>query len=143
MQPLTGDFAGVHASNISSSGVGPDLITITVGPQYKWVLPSHEDRHNVALFGHFLMGEAYASTASSLGLSVAEARPSCTAKGARLNRQHIMPRSGQGHDHPRCVLDRRCILRFTVYRHMCCTGRRRQRHVRHDTFRHVYRNLHA
>jgi hypothetical protein len=79
---IAGDFAEVHASNISTSGVGLDLITLTVGPQYKWVPPSHGDKHSVALFGHFLMGEAHAfnsvfpgpltsaSSASSFGIKM-------------------------------------------------------------------------
>lgn len=50
------DIAGLHTSNINSSGVGLDLITATFGPRYTWI-PAHQ---RFSLYGQGLVGEVFA-----------------------------------------------------------------------------------
>ncbi|MGH9560021.1 MAG: hypothetical protein ACRD3S_01080 [Terracidiphilus sp.] len=51
---VVGDFTGLHENNIQSSGVGLDLITVTVGPRYTWQ-PAHT---RYSFFGQTLVGIA-------------------------------------------------------------------------------------
>lgn len=51
---FVGDLTGLHEGNIQSSGVGLDLITVTVGPRYTWQ-PAHA---RYSLFGQTLFGIA-------------------------------------------------------------------------------------
>ena len=52
---VVADVSGMHASMLPHSMAGLDLITADFGPQYTW-LPVH---HRLALFGQFLVGEAF------------------------------------------------------------------------------------
>src|ERR1700733_3130623 len=52
---VVADVSGMHASMLPHSTGGLDLITADFGPQYTW-LPVH---HRLALFGQFLVGEAF------------------------------------------------------------------------------------
>jgi hypothetical protein len=49
------DLAGAHIANISSSGVGLDLVTATFGPRYTWK-PAHS---RYSLYGQGLLGQAW------------------------------------------------------------------------------------
>lgn len=51
---FVGDLTGLHQSNIQSSGVGLDLITVTVGPRYTWQF-AHA---RYSFFGQALFGIA-------------------------------------------------------------------------------------
>jgi hypothetical protein len=51
---LVADVAGAHAANISSSGVGLDMITATFGPRYTW-FPAHA---RYQFFGQGMVGIA-------------------------------------------------------------------------------------
>ena len=52
---VVADIAGMHQGNISSSGVGLNMVTATFGPRYTWS-PAHR---KFAVFGHVLAGEAH------------------------------------------------------------------------------------
>jgi hypothetical protein len=52
---VVADVSGMHANMLPHSMAGLDLITADFGPQYTW-LPVH---HRLALFGQFLVGEAF------------------------------------------------------------------------------------
>jgi hypothetical protein len=52
---VVADVSGLHASMLPHSMAGLDLVTADFGPQYTW-LPVH---HRLALFGQFLVGEAF------------------------------------------------------------------------------------
>jgi hypothetical protein len=75
---VVADVSGLHANMLPHSMAGLDLVTANFGPQYTW-LPVH---HHLALFGQFLVGEAFgmnsifpstggvSSSASGLSLQV-------------------------------------------------------------------------
>jgi hypothetical protein len=52
---VVADVSGLHASMLPHSMAGLDLVTADFGPQYTW-FPVH---HRLALFGQFLVGEAF------------------------------------------------------------------------------------
>jgi peptidoglycan-associated lipoprotein len=52
---VVADVAGLHATMLTHSTAGLDLVTATFGPRYTWS-PAH---HRLSLFGHVLAGEAY------------------------------------------------------------------------------------
>ncbi len=52
---VVADVSGLHASMLPHSMAGLDLVTADFGPRYTW-LPVH---HRLALFGQFLVGEAF------------------------------------------------------------------------------------
>jgi hypothetical protein len=52
---VVADVSGLHANMLPHSMAGLDLVTADFGPQYTW-LPVH---HRLALFGQFLVGEAF------------------------------------------------------------------------------------
>jgi hypothetical protein len=52
---VVADVSGLHTNMLPHSMAGLDLVTADFGPQYTW-LPVH---HRLALFGQFLVGEAF------------------------------------------------------------------------------------
>jgi peptidoglycan-associated lipoprotein len=52
---VVADVAGLHATRLTHSTAGLDLVTASFGPRYTWV-PAH---HRLSLFAHVLAGEAY------------------------------------------------------------------------------------
>lgn len=52
---VVADISGLHANMLPHSTTGLDLVTADFGPRYTW-LPVH---HRLALFGQFLVGEAF------------------------------------------------------------------------------------
>ena len=52
---VVADVSGMHANMLPHSMAGLDLVTAGFGPQFTW-LPVH---HRLALFGQFLVGEAF------------------------------------------------------------------------------------
>jgi hypothetical protein len=53
---VVADVAGQHTTNINSSGVALDMVTVTFGPRYTWS-PAHS---RYSLFGEGLVGDAFA-----------------------------------------------------------------------------------
>lgn len=47
------DFAGTHTGQINSTGVGLNLLTVTLGPRWTWT------HHNVSIYGQGLAGQAF------------------------------------------------------------------------------------
>ena len=54
---IAADITGLHAGQISSSGVALDTVTATFGPRYRWNIPSRAKTRDLTLFGHALVGE--------------------------------------------------------------------------------------
>jgi hypothetical protein len=56
---VVADVSGSHIGNVSSTGVGLDVVTTTFGPRYTLQLPMH----GFSFFGETLVGEANGFTA--------------------------------------------------------------------------------
>src|SRR6516162_5958872 len=69
---VVADVAGTHAKNISSSGVGLDMVRATFGPRYTWLIP----HRRLSIFAQGLLGEAN-------GSACAQSRPTGSALSCR------------------------------------------------------------
>jgi hypothetical protein len=78
---MVADIAGMHTSNINSSGVGLDLVTATFGPRYTWS-PAHA---KYALYAQGLVG---------LGLGFNSIFPSAT--GVNTVADNLAVKAGGG-----------------------------------------------
>jgi hypothetical protein len=80
---LTADIGDQHNGNMSSSGVGLDMVTTTFGPRYTW------KRNSYTFYGQMLAGEAFGMNSVFPGVSgpTSSANSLALLGGGGINRQ--------------------------------------------------------